>query len=212
MQSIIEKLRHSLLTPNQRLWNGPGRRMLLLKWLLCAALLAEMGLCPLLWTSDHGFPVVPVFGGLSSIPGFFSLALAGLLVGATVAAAVVPRPRVVTWLVLATGILLVLLDLNRLQPWFYEYLLFFSFLVAMDWAEPESARANRAWALCGLLIAATYFWSGLQKVNFSFADIIFPFLLHPFGLEGLRSTWLVGPIFESAIGILFLIPRTRTVG
>jgi hypothetical protein len=102
--------------------------------------------------------------------------------------------------------------LNRLQPWFYFYLLLLCGLAALEWRAPTSQRARATVAVCGFVVIATYFWSGLQKANGTFASEGFPWLLQPLGafyVERLRAFWFVAPVVEAAIGVMLFIPRTR---
>lgn len=186
--------------------------MLVFKWLLCAMLLTQMALCPRLWTSDRSFPTVPVLAGLPEIPQALSLSLAALFVIAVLAIAFLAEPRPALFAALSFAILLVVFDINRLQPWFYQAMLLFAALARMDWKEPESVRSKEAWALCGFVFVALYFWSGIQKANLMFATTVFPFLLHAIRLDGLQSLWFIAPVIEAAVGVALVFPRTRTVG
>src|SRR5689334_20023819 len=102
-RSEPNKLYGGLLRENRELWTGPGRRMLLLKWALCASLLAELSLCPRLWTSIRSFPTIPAIEGLPNLPQPLSLALTWMLVAGVLLAAVLPRPRVVSVAVVVFG-------------------------------------------------------------------------------------------------------------
>ncbi len=183
--------------------------MLLLKWVLCAALLSAMALCPKLWTSDRAFPTVPAIAGTPRLPDAPTISLAWLLVAAVLGVAILPRPKALPFVVCALGAILVLFDVTRLQPWFYQYLLMFAALGLTNW---ESEEPGRGWAVCGLILAATYFWSGVQKINLSFGVNILPELLRAVGLEAAKGLWFLAPIVELSIGLLFLWPRTRMIG
>ena len=197
---------------NRRLWRGPHRRMLLFKWVLCLGLLAELSLCPRLWVTVRSFPTVPALPGLPSLPQLPCLIVVWLLVLAIVAIGVLPRSGPLAFAVPALGVVLVLFDITRLQPWFYQSMLLFAALGLGDGRERLESRPPTTWAICGFILAATYVWSGLQKVNMSFADHIFPWLLHPLGLGRVSGLWLLAPVLETSIGVLLLLPRTRTTG
>ena len=112
--------------------------------------------------------------------------------------AVAPRPRRAVIVAMVLALLLVCFDINRLQPWFYEYMVLLS---AMAFADNEMASA-------GFVLAALYVWSGLQKLNLGFATVVFPWLGDGYG----RSVWFVAPAIEVLIGVCLWIPRLRTVG
>ncbi|RYG33441.1 DoxX family membrane protein, partial [bacterium] len=106
--------------------------------------------------------------------------------------------------VVVLGGLLALFDINRMQPWFYQSMLMFFGLGV--------TRRKDAWAICGFILSATYVWSGLQKVNASFAADVFPWLLKPLGLEALQPFWWLAPLLETSVGVLLIVPRTRRWG
>jgi hypothetical protein len=199
---------------NRALWDVPARRLLLVKWVICAALLSGMVLSPKLWMSERGFPTVPLVTGTPGLPQWASLAVTGLLVLSVLLVAVMPRPRLALLGALAVGAILVLFDVNRLQPWFYQYLLMFVALMLARWDDPDSLYSRAAWAGCAIILIGIYFWSGVQKANMTFATEVFPWLISPLGerAKALTPLWPVAPVFEAAVGILLLVPRTRTVG
>lgn len=81
----------------------------------------------------------------------------------------------------ASLFLLVLRDLNRFQPWLYEYLLIISFCLA-PLSPGETAEDRKAHSLqaVSILLISMYFFSGLQKINWRFLTAIGPWLIgHP---------------------------------
>jgi uncharacterized membrane protein YphA (DoxX/SURF4 family) len=202
----------SLLQGNKELWHSPGRRMLLLKITICAALLTALALAPRLWLSDRAFPTIPVHPALPELPQAVSVALLALLTLGVFTVAILPRPRLMFFIVPALGAALVLFDINRLQPWFYQYMLMFLALSLMDWDEPNSPKSKAAWGTCAFILAAIYFWSGIQKANPAFVNEVFPWLASPFAGKQLQPLAYVVPILEATVGILLLFPRTRPAG
>lgn len=180
--------------------------MLLFRWALGAALLTEMGLCPRLWQADRSFPTVGAFPGLPELPPGPTLLLLGLFVAALAATLLLPRPRFAYALV-GLGASLALFDVDRMQPWFYQALLLF---LGAGLVRSDDSKA--AQSVCAAVLAATYVWSGLQKANLTFATQVFPWLLHPLGLDRLHAFWFVAPILETSIGVLLIFPRTRNTG
>ncbi|MFN0013987.1 MAG: hypothetical protein ACKVU2_05510 [Saprospiraceae bacterium] len=74
----------------------------------------------------------------------------------------------------AALVLLVGLDLNRLQPWTYFYLLTLALILAAGRAENQLT-SNLRW-----LMAAVYAWGGLNKITPYFAEDNFPWFCEAF--------------------------------
>ena len=104
-------------------------------------------------------------------------------------------------------------DESRLQPWFYQYSFMLAAFCLYGWGRMG---ASDAFNTCRLIVAATYFWSGLQKANAGFFEGTYPWLVEPLtswlpGWAG--STLLSGayavPVLETAIGLGLLTRRFR---
>jgi hypothetical protein len=174
-----------------------SQRDLGLKWVLCAGVLSGMALCPRLWTSDRSFPTISAIAGLPELPQAVTLVLTAVLVIGILATAILKRPTPAVIALLASAAILVLFDITRLQPWFYLYLLLFAAMLA------------KPIPISGFILASVYAWSGLQKVNASFAESVFPRLVQPLGITHTGWLWVLAPLVETSIGILLFIPKTR---
>ena len=191
------------------------RRLLLMKWVLGAALLSGLALSPRLWITDRAFPTVPALPGLPDLPNSLCLALTFGMVLCTLLTLVLPRPRFLLTATPILGAVLVLFDINRLQPWFYQYLLMFFALGLVRWDQSEDGTASSALAICGVILGLLYIWSGVQKANSSFATSVFPWLLEPLSDltgDGIASMPFIAPVLEALIGIFLIVPSTRTIG
>jgi hypothetical protein len=189
--------------------------MLRFKWVLSAALLSAVAMTPNLWTTARAFPTVPALLWLPDLPQWLSHALSALLVSSVAIVAVLPNPGLLAALPAACAAALVLFDVNRLQPWLYQYMLIFAALALMEWRDPDSRRSRSSWAICGFVLIATYLWSGLQKANLTFAVHVFPWLLQPLGGDWagrLQRCWVAAPVVETSVGVLLFFPRTRAWG
>src|SRR5262245_43791034 len=146
-------------------------------------MLAGLVLSPKLWRTERHYPHVPVWDGLPTIPAPWDGVIYGVMLLLLVLAALPLRWR---WPPLAFVVLAGiwnLWDQSRWQPWFYQYLFM---LAALGLARDRAAGLNA----CRLIMAATYIWSGLQKVNFTFATDIYPWILEPV-LPLLPEAWRV---------------------
>jgi hypothetical protein len=193
------------------------RRLLWLKVTLSLALLSGLLLSYKLWVLPRHYPLTPVWQGLPTVPPLASYVwFVGLLILLLVVG-LVRRPRL--WIlsfVLLAG-LLSLWDQSRWQPWFYQELFMLAALAIYPWATYDAEKIESALNACRLIVASTYLWSGLQKLNVGFFDGVFPWLSEPLvtllpGLpeELLKSAAFVIPFFEAAIGI-GLLTRVRNV-
>jgi uncharacterized membrane protein YphA (DoxX/SURF4 family) len=150
-----------------------------------------MALSHKLWLTARFYPLTPVFPFLKPIPSPYDYILFGASLLSLAASALTPRliPIFAT-----LAVILGVTDQSRLQPWFYEY---FFLLLGVAFASPNA---------CRLIVAATYFWSGAQKLNAGFIDDVFPWMLEPF-LRHLpeRAHALVHPLSQAAPFIEILI-------
>lgn len=178
------------------------RRLLYLRVAIVAGTLAGMILSHLLWVSTRFYPLTPVFPFLKPIPSPFDHVLFYVTLLTLVLSAITPRliPFFAT-----LAVVLAVCDQSRLQPWFYEY---FFLLLGVAFASPNA---------CRLIVAATYFWSGAQKLNAGFMNDVFPWMLEPF-LRRLPHTAqsivhplsVAAPFIELWIGIALLGRKFRT--
>jgi len=101
-------------------------------------------------------------------------------------------------------------DQNRGQPWFYMYwvLLLFSLL-------PDSI----ALAACRVALSVAYIWSGIQKFNARFFQVVPAWFVAPAErwhlpaamIELLRLTVVTAPVIELAIGLGLWVPKARKI-
>lgn len=114
----------------------------------------------------------------------------------------------------AIVVLFVCLDQSRLQPWVVTYSLL---LLVSTFSEPCKRWRVSLLATLRFVLAAEYFWGGIQKANVSFVSQVWPSFAQPL-LQLLHVPWTVGravgvvaPGVEACIGIGLLIPRVRRV-
>jgi hypothetical protein len=177
----------------------------LLRRLLALALLAGFLLSPRLWLSARAFPLAPVFDWFPGVPAPFDqlwfVALMFLLVLLTCVRP--PRWLLPVFLVLAAA--LAVFDQMRWQPWFYQYWFMLGALAVLRTADGLH--------VCRFIVAATYFWSGLNKANVSFLDEVYPWLLRPLFPEWfqpfVKGTGYLVPFMEAGVGLGLLARSTR---
>jgi methylamine utilization protein MauE len=178
-------------------------RIDLLRITVILALLAGFALSPKLWLSSRFYPLTPVWSFLKPIPSPADAVVFLTLIALLITVAIVPRRElfIAAFLLLAW---LALQDQSRWQPWFYQYVLMLLAIALALRDHPEPALNT-----CCLIVAATYFWSGLAKLNPNFTGDIFPWLLQPIVRAPARYLGFLAPLLESTTGIGLLFPRSR---
>jgi uncharacterized membrane protein YphA (DoxX/SURF4 family) len=192
-------------------------RLRRLKIVLVAAIVCGLAISRRLWlSSSRTYPTAPVIDALPDIP--FPLDYLGLAVVVLLLAAIFvserPRKFVVAFLV-AAG-LLCLWDQTRWQPWFFQYYFMLAALCVGSRDDQHKSVNSAALNACRLIVVATYFWSGAQKINHSFAAEIMPALLSPY-LRHLPRAFgalpvvmgVVAPLVEVCAGVGLLMRRFR---
>jgi hypothetical protein len=197
---------------------SPSRRVALLTIIAPLACFTGLLLSPKLWLSTRYFPLNPVTAKLPEIPAPLDYLLYVLLLLLLILVAALERRAVYLALFLALALLLGLLDQSRWQPWFYQYVFILAALCLYYLGSPEQDRRKVMLNSCRLIVAAMFFWSGVQKLNFIFVNRIFPLLIGPylnflFGSFSLLPHFLiiVVPLLEIFIAVGLLTRKFRDV-
>jgi len=184
---------------------GPEWRLFWLKAVLACGMLGGFLLAPKLWLAERDYPLCPVSDLLPNVPPPLDHVWFGTLIVLLVVIAATPYARGLIGVVVALAALLSLWDQSRWQPWFYQYL----FMLAAF----AFARGEQPLTIARFIMAATYFWSGLQKCNAAFLSEVYPWLLEPFlsepAREFARPGGIVIPFIEAGMGIGLLVPKLR---
>ena len=130
--------------------------------LLAACLLTMLASAPL-WLNSRPYPPLPVAQWFPVLSGPWDQLAFGLVLASLAAALWRYRPAVICFL--AGSLFLALLDQARWQPWFYMYWI----MLLLTLAEENAALAG-----CRLALAAVYVWSGVQKFNPDFFNLVAP--------------------------------------
>ncbi len=177
-----------------------------LRIIVPSAFISGVLLSPSLWFDlGRSFPRAPI------LPGFtfhYDLVLSIVLVGTLSLSAIATYPRRYLIASVILTIVLVFLDQTRLQPWVYQYAIMLSLLVFVQPGDAKPILAANQ-----LVIATLYFWSGLQKISWTFIHDTAPTLLESTGIHlaprYLTIVAIIIAVGETFIGVCLLLLRTR---
>lgn len=170
------------------------------------------------WEGTRSYPLSAILPGFWAPPvvhtGLYSTVILTLL------GVVFLKKFRVQYLFLALFclLLLLLLDVTRLQPWILHYagILLIGFTVLIR--APSEVTFQKALDAAAILVGGIYFWSGLQKFNAAFYLEVFPWFTHhlssPFGELGQTGFGTLGflvPFVEVGLAIGFFTRRFRTI-
>lgn len=193
----------------------PERRFFLLKAVVALGFAGGFLLSYKEWVSTRAFPLTPVWDALR-LPYPFDFVLFGmaLFLLVPIAASRSPRAYIIAFVVLAGA--LALLDQQRWQPWFYQYLFMFGAL-AFYGGDGSQVRLEQVLNACRIIAASLYIWSGIQKVNYNFVENTWPWMTEPIADFLPASTAILdymvyaAPLLEFSIGVGLLTLRFRNV-
>lgn len=173
--------------------------------------LTQIFLSQTLWYSEtRQFFLVPMLDALPLNMGNVGnmILFIGLLLSLIVGMFYQKRYLLIT--ILAFLSLLFLQDLTRIQAWSYQYFLTFLVLV-IDWKK----EGEKDFFALKYIMIFTYFWSGIQKFNPHYAEVVHPWLFSalswskPFA-ESVAIGYLTAAV-ETLIGVGLLFSKTRKV-
>jgi len=174
------------------------------------ALLAGFALSPKLWLSSRTYPLTPVWQFLRPLSSPADHIVFYALAAALIVLSFAPRRATFT-AAFALLALVALQDQSRWQPWFYQYVVML-LAIALAGAGRQAAARNT----CCLIVAATYIWSGLAKLNPNFMSDAFPSLVDPLiKTWPTAAQWPVGhlgylaPFLECGLGAGLITRRFR---
>ncbi|HEX8773268.1 MAG TPA: hypothetical protein VF735_06645 [Pyrinomonadaceae bacterium] len=193
-----------------------SRRVLFLKILLPLALISGFLLSIKLWVSSRSFPLSPVADWLPVAPFPFDYILFISLIALLILIALAARPRIYIAAFLFLIVLLGLTDQARWQPWVYQYVFMLAAMCFYSWNSSDEVGQRALLNACRVIVASIYVWSGVQKLNFTFINKLFPSLVNPylkfvFGVVDITPRFLIisAAIVEASIGIGLLTRRFR---
>jgi hypothetical protein len=163
---------------DRRLLSGDASRLFWMKITVALTLPIGLLLSAPLWIGPRTYPRALVFDLLPAIPLFDRILLAALL-GAAAMILVSPKPQKFIAIFLGAVGILCLEDQTRWQPWVYQYSFLLAALALFSWNGDDADSRTRTLNIARLIVAGTYLFSGLQKINPNFMRSDFPWVMQP---------------------------------
>jgi hypothetical protein len=155
----------------------PQRMMLVRITLVCSVVISLLLTLPL-WTGAHTFPPAPLADlGLSQPISDISLLIILILCLTGSMFLNIQRTLILTGLLAAT--VLVLGDVNRLQPWIYVYCSMLLVYVFYNGRVDDSNRYTSFFIILQFVLASVYFFCGLNQLNCLFVETEYASLISP---------------------------------
>ena len=177
------------------------QRLLFIRITICISLLISILLSLNLWAGDRTFPYSPSYTlGIIKPPfdyliiGFFMLFIIGSLF--------LKAHRLLLFLALLLAATLVIIDMNRLQPWFYIYCAFLFVLMFYNGRIDDANKFTSFFIVLQLIFCSVYIFNGVSQLNSFFIETDFKEIISP--LQNILSERQF--IFIKKIGAL--IPYT----
>ena len=174
-----------------------------------------MAVSSALWVPLHrSFPVIPFFENLNLLPLWIHYLFTVTAVLALLLCSFQKTNRKAALRIFLVAIVFsMLMDQLRWQPWVYHLTWM---LLAFIIYPPNEEKKVLNWIRW--ILALIYIWSGLQKLNISFIQINFPWMLEPFFVpetdSGLWILYILGAgatLLELGLGIGLLIQKTQRI-
>lgn len=191
------------------------QRILLLRITLTLSLFVSVFLTTGLWAGYRLFPRVPLFPELR-IPVKYDVVWIGLALLFWLCSLFLRRQRLFVFLGSVMAVLLALLDLNRLQPWFYIYNVLLLVVIFYNGRVDDPNKFTSIFIILQLIFASVYFYAGISQMNADFSENVFPDIIQP--LNKLMSerqfvfftrTGRIVPFVMLFIGLGFVISPMR---
>ncbi len=184
-----------------------------LNWVRSFAILSMLIMmlyAPKLWITTKDFPVIPLFDGLP-IPKYPFDYILAITYALSMLIYLFKPKRWLGVLIVVLYVFLSFIDQNRLQPYFYQSMLTILAIVLYK----EHTKTKKVLHTVILIFLATYFWSGIHKVNGIFYTQWMHALQKHFSFipEILLQLFTYAvPWLEALMGVLLLFNKTRKIG
>jgi hypothetical protein len=203
--------------PARTVLNPTLRRLTILKAAVVIACGFGLVLSAPLWIGPRSYPTASLWPGLPPLGHPIDQILYLTMLVTAVAILLASRPQLFIAAFLAILAVFCALDQTRWQPWLFQYVAMLGALGLFSWRERDHDGQRRTLNIVRLIIVGTYFFAGVQKINWNFVDVDFPALVTPLtdavpGLKGpLYYCGMAAPLAEAGFALGLLTRRFRRV-
>jgi predicted DCC family thiol-disulfide oxidoreductase YuxK/uncharacterized membrane protein YphA (DoxX/SURF4 family) len=208
---------YNVVARNRRFLFGAASRVFWLKATITLVFCVGLVMSSRLWIGPRTYPPAPVLNFLppSVYPADLFLYVAlFVLAGAILVSA---RPQKFIFAFLGVVIVFCLLDQTRWQPWVFQYGFLLAALALFSWDSDDVEGRERALNIARLIVATTYIFSGLQKLNLNFINYDFPWIVEPItnvfptARDPLYALGIGAPFIQIGFGVGLLTRKFRRV-
>jgi len=154
------------------------QRMMLLRIILIISLVISVLLSLNLWCGYRAVPYSSLIGANPIHPSF-DLVYIAIVMLLWLASLFFNRQRLLMFLAFVICVVLVLFDINRLQPWFYIYNSMLVVFLFYDGRVDDSNKFTSYFIILQIIFASVYFFCGLSQLNKLFIDSDFSEIISP---------------------------------
>jgi predicted DCC family thiol-disulfide oxidoreductase YuxK len=185
---------YNIVARNRRFLFGAASRVFWLKAMIVLVFCVGLAMSSRLWIGPRTYPLAPVLSFLPPSAHTADMLPYAALFALAAAILVSARPQKFIFWFLGIIVVFCLLDQTRWQPWVFQYGFLLAALALFSWDSDDVEGRERALNVAQLIVATTYIFSGLQKLNLNFINNEFPWIVEP-----------ITNIFPSAHGLLYAL-------
>jgi predicted DCC family thiol-disulfide oxidoreductase YuxK len=208
---------YNVVARNRRFLFGAASRVFWLKAMVVLVFCVGLVMSPRLWIGPRTYPPAPALSFLPSSVYPADLFLFGALFVLAGAILVSAKPQKFIFLFLGIVVVFCLLDQTRLQPWIYQFGFLLAALALFSWESDDAEGREQALNIARLIVATTYIFSGLQKLNLNFINYDFPWIVEPItnafpaARGALYALGVAAPFIQVGFGVGLLTRKYRRV-
>ncbi len=193
------------------------QRLQLIKLTVLVGLFASIILSINLWAGQRFFPKASLMNqGYGVLAPYDYLQLGVLII--LIVLSFFSQKKLPSLCLILFSVYLCLDDQNRMQPWFYNYILILLILIFYKQRVDEPNNYTTIFISLQLLIASIYIFSGIQKMNSLFVPDTFNWMISSFDtilskrqLNLLSKFGYIVPYFELCLGVFLLVKPLRFI-